>query len=113
MKPDSWIQDKKAGVRKACACSRQEFLLICHEGKLMGIGRACNARDFNAWISAVILCLQLHVQGAVLSIHVQRHSIVDTKNFASFTGFWLCNHIVQDTVQRKKLAFISGDAVCA
>lgn len=37
----------------------------------MGIGRACNASDFNAWVSAVILCLQLHVQGAVSSIHVQ------------------------------------------
>lgn len=40
-------------------------MLICHEGKLMGIGRACDASDFNAWISAVILCLQLHIQGAV------------------------------------------------
>lgn len=36
----------------------------------MGIGRACNASDFNAWISAVISRLQLHVQGAVSSIHV-------------------------------------------
>lgn len=38
----------------------------------MGIGRVCNSSDFNAWISAVILCLQLHVQGAVSSIHVQK-----------------------------------------
>lgn len=38
----------------------------------MGIGRACNASGFNAWVSAVISCLQLHVQGAVSSIHVLR-----------------------------------------
>lgn len=38
----------------------------------MGIGRACNASDFNAWISALISCLQLHVQGAVSSIHVRK-----------------------------------------
>lgn len=33
----------------------------------MGIGRAC---DLNTWISAVVLCLQLHVQGPVSSVHV-------------------------------------------
>lgn len=79
----------------------------------MGIGRACNPSDFNAGISAVISCLQLHVQGAVSSIHVQRHSILGTKIFASFMGFGLHNHVVQGTVQSTRLAFVSGHAVCA
>lgn len=35
----------------------------------------------------------------------KRCSILGTKNFTSFTGFWLCNHIVQDTVQRNKACF--------
>lgn len=35
----------------------------------------------------------------------ERYSILGTKNFASVSGFWLCNHIVQDSVQRNKACF--------
>ena len=38
----------------------------------MGTGRACDANDFDAWISAVSLHLQVYVQGAVSSIRVQK-----------------------------------------
>lgn len=34
-------------------------MLICHEGRLAGIGRACNASDCDAWISVSIFCFLL------------------------------------------------------
>lgn len=105
LQPDSWLQDGKAGLWKACAGSRRVVLLICHEGKLMGIGRACNASDFNAWTSVAILCCQLNVPGAVLSFPIQRCSMWGSWNFASFTGFWLCNCVVRDAAQRKQACF--------
>lgn len=72
MKTDFWIRHEKAGVPKVCACFREVFLLVCHDRKLMGIGRACAAGDFNSRVANAVLRLHLRGQGVVPSLHVQK-----------------------------------------
>lgn len=79
----------------------------------MGIGRACNANDFNAWISAVILCLQFHVQGAVSSIHVQNIRKYWALNILQVLRVSVRVPVLSKTLCKEtRLAFVSGEAVC-